>query len=181
MNGENETGKYLTGGDLSGKDKKKRKLNTKGKLVLCGFGTFVVGAAVIAGSCFSMLDKKDQDNLKKEVILEAGSRIRIEDFFSDCPEDARFETDISDIDTKVPAVYLLTVSYEKTFTEDVTLKIEDHTGPKGRLFPRRSIPPGRCLKLRSAWIIFMICPGSQRSSIRIRLRSSLPEVHLMFR
>jgi hypothetical protein len=132
MNGENETGKYLTGGDLSGKDKKKRKLNTKGKLVLCGFGTFVVGAAVIAGSCFSMLDKKDQDNLKKEVILEAGSRIRIEDFFSDCPEDARFVTDISDIDTNIPAVYLLTVSYEKAFTEDVTLKIEDHTGPKGK-------------------------------------------------
>ena len=132
MNGENETGMYLTGGNLTGKNKKKMKLNAKGKIVLCAFGTFVAGAAVIAGACFNMSDKKDHYDLKKEVVLEAGSRIRIEDFFSDCPDDARFVTDISDIDTDVPAVYLLTVSYEKTLTEDVTLKIEDHTGPKGK-------------------------------------------------
>ena len=116
------------------KTKRKRKLNAKGKLVFFGFGTLVTvaTAAVVAAGAFSHpADRKDSNNLKKEVIIEAGSMIKIEDFFSDCPKDARFLTDVSDIDTNTPAVYKLTVFYEKTFTEDVTLKIEDHTGPEG--------------------------------------------------
>ena len=74
MNGENETGMYLTGGNLTGKNKKKMKLNAKGKIVLCAFGTFVAGAAVIAGACFNMSDKKDHYDLKKQV-PGSGSRI----------------------------------------------------------------------------------------------------------
>ena len=131
MNSKNVTGNRISGRINAGRPRKKRKLNAKGKLVLFSFGTFITLAAVAAGGCFYMGGRKDHVELKKEVILEAGSRIRIEDFFSTCPDDAKFITNVSDIDTDVPAVYLLKVFYEKKYTDDVTLKIEDHTGPKG--------------------------------------------------
>ena len=131
MSGKNLAGNFAAGRITGVKRKQKRRLNAKGKLVLFAFGTFVLAAAAVAGSCFYLMDRKDHDNLKKEVVLEAGSRIKIEDFFSNCPDDARFVSDVSTIDTDIPAVYLLTVFYEKAFKEDVTLKIEDHTGPEG--------------------------------------------------
>ena len=70
-------------------------------------------------------------NLKKEAVIEAGSSIRIEDFFSKLPEDAGFVTDISSIDTAVPAVYKLKVRYSFVFTDTVSLRIEDTTAPTG--------------------------------------------------
>ena len=70
-------------------------------------------------------------NLKKEAVIEAGSSIRIEDFFSKLPEDAGFVTDISSIDTAVPAVYKLKVHYSLVFTDTVSLRIEDTTAPTG--------------------------------------------------
>ncbi len=130
MSGKNLAGLNAAGRNTGVKRKQRRKLNVKGKLVIFAFASFVIAAAA-AASYFYLTGRKDHDNLKKEVVLEAGSRIRIEDFFSDCPSDARFITDVSDIDTDIPAVYLLTVFYEITFKEDVTLKIEDHTGPEG--------------------------------------------------
>ena len=110
---------------------KRKKKNVAGRVVLCLTSILIIGAAVASGSWFYLNGQKEKDNLKKEVVIEAGSVIRIEDFFSDCPNDAKFVTDVSDIDTSVPAVYQLTVFYEKAFTENVTLKIEDHTGPEG--------------------------------------------------
>lgn len=114
------------------KTKQKRKLSAKGKLVV---GTFVallgIGGAVAGSFCY-LENQKEHAHVKKEVILEAGSQIQIQDFFSDCPLDAKFVTDISGIDTNIPAIYELTVFYEKAFTENVTLKIEDHTGPEGK-------------------------------------------------
>ena len=110
---------------------KKKKKNAAGRVVLAAFFVIAALGAAGAGSLFYLNGKKDHANLKKEVVLEAGSQIKIQDFFSDCPIDAKFVTDVSDIDTNIPAIYQLTVFYEKAFTEDVTLKIEDHTGPEG--------------------------------------------------
>ncbi len=115
--------------------KKKRK--SAAGAVIGTFGVLIVVAAAAAGGWYYLADKQAKDNLKKEVVIEAGSSIKIEDFFSNCPVDAKFVTDVSDIDTDVPAVYQLTISYEKAFTEDVTLKIEDHTGPDGKAISQR--------------------------------------------
>ncbi len=70
-------------------------------------------------------------NLKKDAVIEAGSSIRIEDFFSKLPQDAGFVTDISSIDTTVPAVYKLKVHHDLVFTDTVSLRIEDTTAPTG--------------------------------------------------
>ena len=68
-------------------------------------------------------------NLKREVVLEAGNPIRIEDFFYKDPDDAEFITDISSIDTSIPAIYNLKLHYDVLFNETVSLKIEDTTAP----------------------------------------------------
>ena len=115
---------------------KKKKKSAAGA-VIGTIGVLIVVAAAAAGGWYYLADKQGKDNLKKEVVIEAGSSIKIEDFFSNCPVDAKFVTDVSDIDTDVPAVYQLTISYEKAFTEDVTLKIEDHTGPDGKAVSQR--------------------------------------------
>ena len=115
---------------------KKKKKSAAGA-VIGTMGVLIVVAAAAVGGWYYLADKQGKDNLKKEVVIEAGSSIKIEDFFSNCPVDAKFVTDVSDIDTDVPAVYQLTISYEKAFTEDVTLKIEDHTGPDGKAVSQR--------------------------------------------
>lgn len=111
---------------------KKRRLNAKGKLVIGTFVALLTVGGALAGSYCYLTHQKEHAHIKKEVILEAGSQIKIQDFFADCPADAKFVTDVSGIDTNVPAIYELKVFYEKTFTENVTLKIEDHTGPDGK-------------------------------------------------
>ena len=99
-----------------------------------------IGACVyVAGivSATVLLTIRDaNENLVREVVIEAGSQIRIEDFFERCPEDARFVTDVSCIDTNVPAVYQLKVFYSDAFEKDVILRIEDHTAPKGIALPK---------------------------------------------
>lgn len=99
-------------------------------------GAFFYVAAIVVVTVVCTI-KDANKNLKKEVTIEAGSQIRIEDFFNDCPDDARFVTDISGIDTKVPAVYKLTVFYSETFEKEVYLKIEDHTAPRGVALPKK--------------------------------------------
>ena len=81
------------------------------KPAIMALGSVVLVSVAFAG-CHMVNGIKEDRNLKKEVVIEAGSKIRIEDFFSDCPMNARFLTDVSEIDTNVPAVYRLSVSYE---------------------------------------------------------------------
>jgi len=103
--------------------------------VAAKIAAFIYCAAIIVISVvFTIMDANN--NLVKEVSIEAGDRISIEDFFNDCPADAKFLTDISTIDTKVPAVYQLAVQYGEMFENTVTLKIEDHTGPRGVALPK---------------------------------------------
>ena len=119
------------------KSTSRKKKKSAAGAVIGVFGALIVVAAAATGGWYYLAEKQGKDNLKKEVVIEAGSSIKIEDFFSNCPVDAKFVTDVSDIDTDVPAVYQLTISYEKAFTEDVTLKIEDHTGPDGKAISQR--------------------------------------------
>ena len=98
-------------------------------------GAFLYIAAIIAVTVIFTIRDADR-NLIKVVTIEAGTDIHIEDFFVECPDDARFVTDISSIDTDIPAIYKLTVFYGEAFEKDVTLKIEDHTAPKGIALPK---------------------------------------------
>ena len=91
-------------------------------------------AIVVATVCFTIRDANR--NLKNDIVIEAGSEIRIEDFFERCPEDAKFLTDVSGIDTNEPAVYQLKVFYDEVFEKDVILRIEDHTAPRAIALPK---------------------------------------------
>lgn len=115
-----------------------------------------IAAILVVTVVFTIRDANR--NLVREVTIEAGSEIKIEDFFKECPKDARFVTDISGIDTDIPAVYQLTVFYDEAFEKDVILRIEDHTPPKGSPCLRCSMRESSGLRLPSAWDIFMICP-----------------------
>ena len=98
-------------------------------------GAFVYCAAIVAVSVIFTIRDANR-NLKHEAVIEAGNQIRIQDFFESCPSDARFVTDISNIDTTEPAVYQLKVFYDEAFEKDVVLRIEDHTAPKGIALPK---------------------------------------------
>ena len=101
-------------------------------------GAVLFCSAIIGASVFFYVQNanKNAENILEEVVIEAGSQIEIADFFSECPEDAVFVTDISGIDTNEPAVYQLKVSYDKVFEKDVILRIEDHTAPTGAAVPQ---------------------------------------------
>jgi hypothetical protein len=108
-----------------------RRSRVAASIVAVLFCVSVVTAVV----AYLIIDKADR-NARSEVVLEAGNQIRIEDFFEECPEDAAFITDVSGVDVNVPAVYRLKVSYGKVFEKEVTLRIEDHTGPVGEAIPQ---------------------------------------------
>ena len=112
-------------------NKKERSARIAVSLVAVLFCISVVSSVV----AYLIINRADK-NARNEIILEAGNQIRIEDFFEKCPEDAKFITDVSGIDVNVPAVYRLKVSYDKVFEKEVTLKIEDHTGPVGEAIPQ---------------------------------------------
>ncbi len=99
-------------------------------------GAVLFCAAVIAAAWYFTSGNNADNILIDEVVIEAGSQINIADFFSECPEDAAFLTDVSGIDTDVPAVYSLKVFYNKHFEKDVVLRIEDRTAPQGVAVPQ---------------------------------------------
>lgn len=68
----------------------------------------------------------------KDVDIEAGESFELKDFFATEPKEAKFITDVSGIDTKIPAVYGLTISYDKYFRKDVRLTIRDTIAPTGK-------------------------------------------------
>lgn len=97
-------------------------------------GAFLYCAAIVVVSVVCTIRDANR-NLIRDVVIEAGSSIRIEEFFKDCPDDAEFVTDVSGIDTSAPAVYKLKVRYDEAFVKDVTLRVEDHTAPRGVAIP----------------------------------------------
>ena len=98
-------------------------------------GAVLYCAAIIAVSVIFTIRDANR-NLKRDVVVEAGSHIKIEDFFEKCPDDARFVTDVSNINTDEPAVYKLKVFYDEAFEKEVVLRIEDHTAPRGVALPQ---------------------------------------------
>lgn len=116
-----------------------------------------LGTFLKIGYCFGivvlivlMSFRDSKANLKREAVIEAGSPIRVEDFFNVTPDDAGFITDVSSIDTNIPAVYNLKIHYDLIFTETVSLKIQDTTGPTGsgiafRMFSYESLPEAKDL------------------------------------
>ena len=93
-------------------------------------GVCLCCAAIVAAAAMFIINDAD-NNLVREVVIEAGSEIKVEDFFNECPNDAGSLTDVSGIDTNMPSVYRLQVHYGEVFEKDVTLKIEEHTAPTG--------------------------------------------------
>ena len=90
-------------------------------LAICSFAIFVACDAKV--------------NIKKDVLIEAGTPITLQAFFDEqVPDNAMFLTDISGIDTNIPAVYQLKIACGNQ-EEDVVLRIEDHTGPTGNAVP----------------------------------------------
>lgn len=98
-------------------------------------GAFIYCAAIVVASVLFTIRDANR-NLRKEVVLEAGSKIKIQDFFESCPSDAKFMTDVASIDTAEPAVYQLKVFYDEAFEKDVILRIEDHTAPRAVALPK---------------------------------------------
>lgn len=102
----------------------------KRRRILC------IAACVMAICSFAIFVACDAKvNIKKDVLIEAGTPITLQAFFDEqVPENAMFLTDISGIDTNIPAVYQLKIQCGKQ-EEDVVLRIEDHTGPTGNAVP----------------------------------------------
>ena len=74
------------------------KGNRKMKKKIAKFAAFIyIAALVVVTVLFTINDA--ETNLIREVVIEAGTDIKVEDFFHECPEDAKFVTDVSTIDT----------------------------------------------------------------------------------
>ena len=101
-------------------------------IVKTGAFLFCTAVILMTAACTA---KEPVDNIISEAVIEAGSEIDISVFFKECPEDARFMTDISGIDTTEPAIYKLVVAYGGSSESEVILKIEDRTGPSGEAVP----------------------------------------------
>ena len=75
----------------------------------------------------------------REVTIESGTDIFLTDFFTPDAPNPRFITDISGIDTKIPATYKLKVKTENhniDTVEEVVLNIVDTTPPTGSAIPQ---------------------------------------------
>ena len=88
--------------------------------------------AAIAAAAFATVKDLYLRPVIKDVTIEAGETFALEDFFETVPQEARFITDVSGIDTKTPAVYGLKVSFDKYFQQEVRLTIQDTIAPTGK-------------------------------------------------
>lgn len=98
------------------------------------FGISLCIAIACILTLFAACGKKGEDLVKKEAIVEVGTPITLEAFFDKVPSDAQFLTDVTGIDTSVPAIYQLRIAYDK-YEVDVICRLEDHTGPTAEAVP----------------------------------------------
>lgn len=80
------------------------------------------------------LGYREYSKVIKEVTIETGSNIELNDFLKSHSSIAGFATDISGIDTNIPESYALTLNLWK-FKTDVILNIRDTTPPTGKAVP----------------------------------------------
>ncbi|MBR5180908.1 MAG: transglutaminase domain-containing protein [Clostridiales bacterium] len=111
--------------------RKKTKTKSVFRIVRICFAVLFCLVAIAAASLAAVRDFYTKPVIT-DVTIEAGSTFSIEDFFQTMPEDARFITDVSGIDTKIPAVYGLKVGFDKYFDQEVRLTIQDTTAPTGK-------------------------------------------------
>ena len=88
-------------------------------------------AAIMAAAFASVRDYYTKP-LLTDVTIEAGNSFTLDDFFETTPKEARFITDVSGIDTSIPAVYGLKIGFDKYFSQEVRLTIQDTTAPTGK-------------------------------------------------
>jgi len=113
-------------------DKKEKTTSKKAfRIVRISLAVLFCLAAIGAASVAAVRDYYAKP-LITDVTIEAGSSFSIDDFFQTTPKEARFITDVSGIDTKIPAVYGLKIGFDKYFTQEVRLTIQDTTAPTGK-------------------------------------------------
>ena len=88
--------------------------------------------AAIAAAAFASVRDYYTKPLLTDVTIEAGNSFTLDDFFETTPKEARFITDVSGIDTSIPAVYGLKIGFDKYFSQEVRLTIQDTTAPTGK-------------------------------------------------
>ena len=112
---------------------KKENANSKKafRIVRISLAVLFCLAAIAAASIAAVRDYYVKP-LITDVTIEAGSSFSIDDFFQTTPKEARFITDVSGIDTKIPAVYGLKIGFDKYFSQEVRLTIQDTTAPTGK-------------------------------------------------
>jgi len=108
----------------------KRRLKKKIKILIAVLEVLVAAGIV----CVFYLDAQ-RSKIIKEVTIETGDTIRLEDFFEEMLPDAKFYTDVSSIDTTVPGSYGLIIEVRELH-EDVVLNVVDTTPPTGTAVPQ---------------------------------------------
>lgn len=115
---------------MKGKNRKTNKTKAFRIVRVCVTILFCL-AAITAVAVFTARDYY-RFPVINDVSIEAGESFTLKDFFATEPKEARFITDVSGIDTKIPAVYGLKISYDKYFQKEVRLTIKDTIAPTGK-------------------------------------------------
>ena len=95
----------------------------------------IVMALVLAGDIFYHYDRKMAARIVRNVTIETGSAISLEDFFNEPIDGSYFVTDVSLIDTSHPGTYGITLHAGRFDTESV-LNVVDTTAPTGTAVPQ---------------------------------------------
>ena len=92
-------------------------------------------ALVLAGDLFYHYDRKMAARIVRNVTIETGSAISLDDFFNEPIDGSYFVTDVSLIDTSHPGTYGITLHAGRFDTESV-LNVVDTTAPTGTAVPQ---------------------------------------------
>ena len=95
----------------------------------------IVMALVLAGDLFYHYDRKMAARIVRNVTIETGSAISLDDFFNEPIDGSYFVTDVSLIDTSHPGTYGITLHAGRFDTESV-LNVVDTTAPTGTAVPQ---------------------------------------------
>ncbi|MBQ7274089.1 MAG: transglutaminase domain-containing protein [Clostridiales bacterium] len=103
-------------------------------------GLVSLAAVLACGGVYVMHDiQKQRGNILKEITLETGSPVVLEDFLKAPVDGARFYTDITEIDTSVPGSYGIIISFTdfgREFHQDAVLNVLDTTAPTAQSVPQ---------------------------------------------
>ena len=112
--------------------RKRGKMRTITKVLI--FADIVM-ALVLAGDLFYHYDRKMAARIVRNVTIETGSAISLDDFFNEPIDGSYFVTDVSLIDTSHPGTYGITLHAGRFDTESV-LNVVDTTAPTGTAVPQ---------------------------------------------